>query len=164
VIERAGEAVATPQAPAGISQDLIGGLFFAAVGGLGLWLSRDYTVGTAMEMDYGYLPRLLCWLLVAFGLFIAGRGVAKGGPTVDSWPWRPFAVILAAIVVFGLSVERLGLVAAAVLVTLVGSHAEGDVRYGEAAVVALVLAALAGGLFIGLLDLPIPLWPPFGDG
>lgn len=155
--------MAAPQVPTGSSKDLVSGLFFAVSGAVGLWLSRDYTVGTAMEMDAGYLPRALCWLLVALGLLIAGQSFARKGSSFGTWPWRPFIAVLAAIVVFGLAVERLGLAATAVLVTIIGSHAEKEVRHAEVAVVALALATSAGVLFIGLLDLPIPLWPRLGD-
>ena len=44
--------------------DVLSGLLFIAIAAFGLWLSRDYPVGTALRMGTGYMPRLLCWVLL----------------------------------------------------------------------------------------------------
>src|SRR6266516_3144541 len=48
-------------------KDVLAGLLFIVVAVLGLWISRDYPIGTALRMGTGYVPRLLCWLLFGLG-------------------------------------------------------------------------------------------------
>jgi hypothetical protein len=62
-------------------KDVLAGLMFIAVAALGLWLSRNYAIGTALRMGTGYVPRLLCWILLALGaiIFVQGLAVAGGG-------------------------------------------------------------------------------------
>ena len=39
--------------------DVLAGLLFIGLALLGLWLSRDYPIGTALRMGTGYVPRRL---------------------------------------------------------------------------------------------------------
>ena len=104
-------------------KDVLAGLLFIGVAVFGLWLSRDYPIGTALRMGTGYVPRLLCWLL------------------------------------FGLSIERLGLVISILLLIGVGAVAARGLRPLETLVAALVLILLSWGIFILGLGLTIPVWP-----
>src|SRR5260370_31713213 len=45
-------------------KDVLAGLLFIVVAVLGLWISRDYPIGTALRMGTRYVPRLLFWLLL----------------------------------------------------------------------------------------------------
>ena len=58
-------------------KNVLAGLLFIAVGALGLWLSRDYPIGTALRMGTGYVPRLLCWLLLGLGVIILVQGLRQ---------------------------------------------------------------------------------------
>ena len=40
-------------------KDVLAGLMFIGVSVLGLWASRNYSIGTATRMGTGYVPRLL---------------------------------------------------------------------------------------------------------
>src|SRR2546430_2521167 len=53
---------------------VLAGLMFLGIAILGLWISRDYPVGTALRMGTGYVPRLLCWILL--NTLAVGFGVA----------------------------------------------------------------------------------------
>ncbi len=57
--------------------DVLSGLLFIAVAAFGLWVSRDYPVGTALRMGTGYVPRLLCWMLHGARRDRAGAGAAR---------------------------------------------------------------------------------------
>jgi hypothetical protein len=50
--------------------DVLAGLLLMAVAVFGLWASHDYPVGTALRMSTGYVPRLLCWILLGLGALI----------------------------------------------------------------------------------------------
>jgi hypothetical protein len=58
-----------------------------------------------------------------------------------------------------LSIERLGLILAIVLLTAIGALATRSLRPLETAIAALVLIALSWGIFIEGLGLAIPIWP-----
>jgi hypothetical protein len=64
-----------------------------------------------------------------------------------------------AIVAFALSLERLGLVVAIVLLTGIGALATRSLRPLETAVAAIALIVLSWGIFIAGLGLAIPVWP-----
>jgi hypothetical protein len=141
--------------------DVLSGLLFIAVAALGLWISHDYTVGTALRMGTGYVPRLLCWMLMLLGLIVLVQGLRDKAPPVrpSAMGLRAVVAVSLAIVAFALSIERLGLVLAIVLLTGIGALATKALRPLETAIAALVLIALTWGIFIAGLGLTIPVWP-----
>jgi hypothetical protein len=62
-------------------------------------------------------------------------------------------------VIFGLSIEHLGLVVSILLLIGVGAVAARELRPIETVVAALVLIVLSWGIFILGLGLTIPVWP-----
>jgi hypothetical protein len=141
--------------------DVLSGLLFIAVAAFGLWVSRDYTVGTALRMGTGYVPRLLCWMLMGLGAIVLVQGLRDKAPPVrpSAMGLRAVLAVSLAIVAFALSIERLGLVLAIVLLTAIGALATRALRPLETAIAALVLIALTWGIFIAGLGLTIPVWP-----
>ncbi len=142
-------------------KDALAGLLFIAIAAFGLWLSRDYQIGTALRMGTGYVPRLLCWLLLGLGAVIFFQGLrlpaAKSGRAAPAW--RAVLAVTAGMVVFGLSIERLGLVVSIVLLTGIGALAARGLRPVETALTALALAVLSWTVFIFGLGLTLPVWP-----
>ena len=63
------------------------------------------------------------------------------------------------LVLFGLSIERLGLVVAILLLIGFGSFASRTLRPWETLAAALVLIVLSWAIFIVGLGLTIPVWP-----
>ena len=76
---------ATPRRYADVllRKDVLAGLMFIAVAALGLWLSRNYPVGTTLRMGTGYVPRLLCWVLLGLGAFDCCAG-CRSNPTANA--------------------------------------------------------------------------------
>jgi len=145
-------------------KDVLAGLLFIAVAALGLWLSRDYPIGTALRMGTGYVPRLLCWLLLGLGAVILVQGLreaqdARPLSSADISALRPVVFVTASLVIFGLSIERLGLVVSILLLIGVGAVAARGLRRLETLAAALVLIVLSWGIFIFGLGLTIPVWP-----
>ena len=147
-------------------KNVLAGLMFIGVAALGLWLSRNYPIGTALRMGTGYVPRLLCWILVGLGAVVLVQGLreadsdrpAEGGALTRLWP---ILVVTASLVAFGLSLERLGLVVAIFLLIGIGSLAARGIKPWEAAATALGLILLSWAIFIEGLGLTIPVWPDF---
>ena len=66
-------------------------------------------------------------------------------------------LLLTALLLFAFLLEPLGFLPASFVLVFVGRLAAGDGRVGEALLLALVLTALSGLLFIGWLEMPVPL-------
>src|SRR3954454_730362 len=106
----------------------LSGLMFCAIAVFGLWVSRDYPIGTALRMGTGYVPRLLCWALLALGVLILVQGLRDarmvGEPESQApWSWRAAIFVTGSLVVFGLTLEWLGLVISILLLVGVGATA-----------------------------------------
>lgn len=140
------------------------GMLFIVIAALGLWVSRDYPIGTALRMSIGYVPRLLCWLLMGLGVIIFVFGLreaavarAERGDGVS--PWRALIFVTASLVIFGLTLERLGVVVSILLLTVVGAFATRDLRPLETAIAAVALIVMSWAIFIVGLGLTLPVWP-----
>jgi hypothetical protein len=148
-------------------KDVLSGLMFIAIATLGLYLSRNYPIGTALRMGTGYVPRLLCWFLLGLGVIVFVQGVRAAvpvpGPEAEPSdapsPWRPVIFVAASLVLFALTVEWLGLVVSVLLLIGVGAVASRTLRPLETLVAALVLILLSWAIFILGLGLTIPVWP-----
>jgi hypothetical protein len=139
--------------------DFLAGLMFIGFGLLALYLSRDYPMGTASRMGPGYFPAILGMLIC-----LLGAGVLLRGLLVRAQPPRNFALlqavlVLSAIALFAATVESLGIVVAVALVVVISSLAGGTPRWVEVALLAMVMVALAVGMFTYGLDLPFKVWP-----
>src|SRR3954449_11476682 len=84
-------------------RDVLAGLLFVGVALFALWLSRDYPIGTALRMGTGYVPRLLCWILLGLGTVILVMGLREGQDErrvdfSDRSGWRPVVFVTASLV------------------------------------------------------------------
>jgi uncharacterized membrane protein len=141
------------------NKDFLAGLLFIVVGGLAVVIAGDYPIGSTMRMGPGYFPSVLGGVLVLFGLYVMVRGLRSGEKVKGEWGWRPLGLITLSIVLFGATVERLGLIPALVLVLLVSALAGREFRLKEALVLTVVMGALAVVVFPFGLKLPYPLFP-----
>jgi Tripartite tricarboxylate transporter TctB family len=139
-------------------QDFWAGILFVLAGGAALWVGRDYPLGTLTRMGPGYLPTVLSWTLVAIGGLLTVSALALNGPAIAPSRIMPQLFILAAIVVFALAIERLGLAPAVMLVAITAALASRDMRWVETIALALGLAALCVVLFVHLLGQPFAIW------
>jgi hypothetical protein len=154
-VERAAEASLL------LRKDVLAGLVFISVAAFGLWASRDYPVGTAVRMSTGYVPRLLCWLLLALGtaVLLQGYRAAARERGFGLGAWRPLLFVPASLIVFAFAMAPLGVAVSTLLLIGVGSLAGGGANWREVAGAALLLLLLVLGIFVWGLGLPIPVWP-----
>jgi hypothetical protein len=149
--------------PYHLRKGVLAGLMFIAVAALGLFLSRNYPVGTALRMGTGYVPRLLCWVLGGLGVLTVIQGVLVPGESVisedASSPWRPIAFVTLSILIFAFTIESLGVVIATALLVVAGALAGRDMRPLEVALTGIVLIVLTVATFVWGLGLIIPIWP-----
>ena len=140
-------------------KDFCAGLIFIAFGLVAIVVGSQYNLGTAARMGPGYFPRLLGILLIVLGSALALRALRLKGPPLASWKWKPTVIVLGSVVLFGLIVTRVGLVLSTIVLIVLSSAASHEFRFKEASVSAILLAALAVGVFVIGLKLQLPIWP-----
>lgn len=140
-------------------KDILSGLAFIALGALGLWLGWDYVFGTTARMGPGFVPKLLCWFLVATGVAVAAVGFVRRGPGMDRWHLRPLVSVLSSVLVFGLLIERAGLVPATIGMVLVSAVGSVETRWLETLILSVALAGASVLIFVRGLGLPLKILP-----
>ncbi len=112
----------------------------------------------------GYFPLGLSLILAVLGaavLFKALTIESAGGDPVGSFAWRPLAVIVVAIAVFGATLEPLGMALAVPILIFIVSIAGDEFSWRGVLINAVVLTFFAWAVFIFGLKLTIPVWPWF---
>jgi len=130
-------------------KDFWAGLIFIAIGGGFILLAQQYRLGDLHRMGPAMFPTLVGGLLAGLGAVIALRSFLFDGASVPRFYARPIGVSLVAIVLFGIALQRLGLIAAVAVL----------VRPWENLALAAVMIVFSVGVFVWLLGLPLPLWP-----
>jgi len=139
--------------------DFLTAALFVGFGALGLWAGRDLTLGSASAMGPGYLPRIVCWLLIMIGAVVGGLGAFRDREDIAKPRLRPLVIILAAVVGFAFVAEFFGFVAASVWLLLVGSIADRDSKLREVILLTAGLTAFGALVFIVGLGVQMPIWP-----
>jgi Tripartite tricarboxylate transporter TctB family len=139
------------------NRDFLAGLLFIVLGGLAVALARDYPIGSTMRMGPGYFPTVLGGILLLFGIYVLARGVRSGEKVKGEWGYRPLALIALSIVLFGLLLDRVGMVPAIVATLFVAAAAGREFRWKEVLLLAVVMTAFSVAVFSYGLKLPYPL-------
>ncbi len=135
------------------------GLLFLAIGVAVFLLAQQYRVGSAARMGPGYFPTLLGGLMALLGLTLSIPALFVDGEKFPRLPLRPMLMILLSIVAFGVALEYLGFAVAVAALVIVGGLADPDLKPVEAAGLALFLMVFSIGIFVGLLGIPLNVWP-----
>lgn len=144
-----------------LSQDVLAGLVFLAVGVFGLIAGRGLEIGTADEMGTGYVPRLMAIVLIVLGALIAAVGAMKRDAPLGRIGWRPVIMVTLATLAFGLTLERLGAVVAVTATVAIASFAGERMSRRSLATTCAVLALAVVVIFIWGLGLPVRALPRF---
>lgn len=145
-------------------KDFWSGLMFVAVGLGFAWGATEYSFGSSARPGPGYFPFGLGVLLAVLGgivLFKALTIESDNGDRIGSIAWKPLLIIVAAVMLFGFALPRLGLLLTLPLLVTVASMAGDEFRWREALANSIVLTILSWVVFIWGLNLVIPVWPPF---
>jgi putative tricarboxylic transport membrane protein len=140
-------------------RDFFAGAIFLLFGLCAVLVGRDYPMGTALRMGAGYFPFVLGALLLILGVVICIQSLVVAGEGLEAIGWRPLLLVLLAIGAFAASVDSIGLVAATVLMTVVGAAASPESRWREVVVLTIALLGLSVGVFAYGLGLPFQLLP-----
>jgi putative tricarboxylic transport membrane protein len=140
-------------------KDFWSGIMFLAFAAVALLAARHYSLGSRGRMGPGYFPILLGTVLAGLGLILVVRSFVTEGEKPTRLHLVPLAIMTLGVCLFGVFIERLGLVISLMVVTVVTALASRESRPVEYAALALVLTAFSVGIFVYALRLPLPLWP-----
>lgn len=141
-------------------EDLATGLLFIAIGVGALIVGWDYPMGSLQKPDTGVLPHMLAWGLIGIGGVLLCKSITMGDVAIEGWSWRPLIMVTIATVAFGLTIDRLGLVVAMILSMVLSSQGSDETRWREFSIFVAIMIASSWAVFIWLLGMPIPVWPP----
>jgi hypothetical protein len=155
--------------PAGSSRGVTGandkplflsGLVFLVIGVAGVLIARRYPMGSVGNMGPGYFPVLLSALLCIIGALSVVTSILRAGRReVASWPIVPALSVALGVFVFGLTVERVGLIIASVLLLACIGHKQIRTRPIEYLLLSIALVIFSALIFVKMLGLPLNLWP-----
>ena len=143
--------------------DVLSGLMIVGFAVFGLAVSWNYSIGTAVRMGTGYVPRMFLWILLGLGIVVLVVGLRQRGDDAEIPPplqWRPLVFIPLALVAFSQGMANdLGFVFSGALLILIGGLAYRGARAWEVGVIMVSLVAACWVIFIWALGLVIPVWP-----
>ncbi|HZA00855.1 MAG TPA: tripartite tricarboxylate transporter TctB family protein [Hyphomicrobiaceae bacterium] len=142
-----------------LSTDLLSGLGLIGLGGFALGYGWRYAFGTAARMGPGFYPRLVSLALIAIGAALVVRSLVRHADELGTIELRPVALVLLSTVLFAFLIERAGLVASTVLLTVLARLADEDFRPAEVLLLCLVLVLFSSAVFWYGLALPFRLLP-----
>lgn len=142
-------------------QDFVAGLLFAAIGIAVAGFAPRYAIGTAREMGPGYFPLLLGSLLTFFGIVVLVNAVRSSAivTRIKRPELRVIVLIFGSVALFGLLLNRMGLVVTVPCVVVLSSLASHEFSWKAAAVSSVVLGAFCIAVFHYALGLPLPVLP-----
>lgn len=134
---------------------------FSGLAGLGIglfviWQVQGYPMGTPRRMGPGFFPFSLGVLMVGLSLLVLlveGRGVSK--PDMPRPAWRALIWVMLSIAAFAALAERAGLAPAVMASVLLSARADDSLTLLSSLVLGAVCAAMASGLFVLALGLPM---------
>jgi len=142
-----------------LGKDFFAGLLFIVFGVLALAIGTRYPLGSTARMGPGYFPVMIGGLLTLIGIVVAARGVQIKSEVVTRLAFKPLVLVLAAVLLFASTIERLGLALAVLAVVVVGYLANARWRRLELLILALILTAGSVLIFHYGLKLPFKVWP-----
>jgi hypothetical protein len=141
------------------SRDIVAGVAFLLMGLLIALASFQYQVGTATHMGPGFFPLLIGVAMASLGAVTAIKAfnAERELQSISLREIRLALQIIVAVVAFGLLAEPAGAVPAIAASTIVSRLAGGKCGLLEMAILIVALCAIACGIFIFGLGVPLRL-------
>ena len=142
------------------SSDILTAILFLALGFAALFYGLDhYSLGTPARMGAGVYPTLLSIGLIFIGSILLLQTYFDPDEAVGKINLRAVVFVLAGTFLFGLLIERAGLLAASVALVFAARIADREMKILETVVLAAALFVLTAGLFRYGLGMPLYLLP-----
>jgi putative tricarboxylic transport membrane protein len=140
-------------------KDFWAGVMFCGFAAVALIAARGYSLGSAGRMGPGYFPLLLGLALAGLGVVLVVRSIVIDGEPLPRFYVLPLTIIAAAVCLFGLAIEPLGLVTSLAILVALAACARLQFRPIETVALAIALIVFSVGVFVYALGLPLPVWP-----
>jgi fumarate reductase subunit C len=139
-------------------RDFWAGVIYLALAAVALWIGRNYSVGSSARMGPGYFPVVLGSILAVFGIVSVGRSLLRPGEAISAFAFRPLVLVLGSVALFGLLLDRVGVLIALPCLIVVSALASRHSRIDATSVSALVgMVAFCVIVFVKGLGVPMPL-------
>jgi putative tricarboxylic transport membrane protein len=139
-------------------RDFWAGAIYLALAAVVLSIGRNYSLGSSARMGPGYFPVALGAILAVFGMVSVGRSFLRPGEAISAFAWRPLVLVLGSVVLFGLLLDRVGVLIALPCLVVVSALASRHSRINVTSVSALAgLVAFCVIVFVKGLGVPMPL-------
>lgn len=142
--------------------DALSGLLLVLVGAaFTIYCYQHYTFGSLRRVGPGMFPVLVGLTMMLCGAICTAVAVIRGTGTNVTVEPRSLAAVMASLAVFALLIRSAGVVPAVFAMTLVSGLAQQKPNFLKLAILGIVLAAFAAGLFGVVLGISAPLiaWP-----
>jgi fumarate reductase subunit C len=140
-------------------RDFWAGVIYLALAAVALWIGRNYSLGSSARMGPGYFPVVLGSILAVFGIVSVGRSLLRPGEAISAFAFRPLVLVLGSVALFGLLLDRVGVLIALPCLIVVSALASRHSRIDAASVSALVgMVAFCVIVFVKGLGVPMPLF------
>lgn len=140
-------------------KDLAGG---AAVSIIGVFFlvtaTRQLDIGSAFQMGPGYFPMMLGGILALLGVLQIIRSFGRSTSTFGTVPWRAIVLTCLGPIIFGLTIEGLGLVPSLALTVVAAALASDEVNIKRLTALTIAITVFCVLLFHFALSLSIPLF------
>ncbi len=129
-------------------------------------VASTYPLGTLLRPGPGFFPLVVAVLFSLLGLGVLGEAWAAGRTSRNAsetsaqerqgpFPWRAVLCTCAAVLVFALTVQRIGFVPASCLLIAITAFAEAERNWISLALIALFMGLFGSMIFIWGLGLPL---------
>jgi len=145
-------------------KDFWSGLMFIVTGVAFAWGALNYSFGNSARPGPGYFPFGLGLLMAVLGgvvLFGALTVETEDGDPIGPWAWKPLLVIVGSLVLFGLTLQPLGLLISLPLLVITSAYAGDEFHWKDALLNAAILTAGSWLIFVKGLSLTLPVLPAF---
>ncbi len=139
--------------------DVMWGCILALLGlAVAGYAAAHYDFGSLRRMGPGFFPVVLGLVLTVLGAVIALPAFGRAGEPTP-FAWRETLGIVGALLLFGLLLDRLGIVVATALTVLLSSAVAPRGGIVWRLVLTVAVTALTWVLFVAGLDMSMPVWP-----
>ena len=142
-------------------KDFWTGIIFVFFGLAAVYIGQDYQMGTVGRMGPAYFPTILGTLLALIGAAAITRSLLRPGEAIGKFYLKNLALILLAVILFGVLMRGAGLVPAVLAVVLVSAYASPKFTWLPTLLIAAGLAVFSIVVFVKLLGLPLPILGPW---
>ena len=142
-------------------QDFWSGIMFMFFGLAAVIIGQDYPMGTAGRMGPAYFPVVLGGLLTLIGLATTLRALWLRGEPIQNFSVRDAAMIVVAVVLFGVLVRNAGIVVAVAALIMVSSYASEKFKFKASIILSAGAIAFCILVFVKGLGLPLPVFGPW---